>query len=140
MKTFKIIITSLLLFSGCRAFNESADQPKLDEAQWQLLAMNQKPADLGDKAFVRFDDKDRKITGKAGCNSIFADYELLAGNKIRFGIIGSTKMYCEGLMDQENQIVTNLEKTRRFEIKYGLLYLYGSDDLLLTFKKVDAGN
>ncbi|HCN83376.1 MAG TPA: hypothetical protein DIT07_07100 [Sphingobacteriaceae bacterium] len=137
MKAFRIIILSLLFFSGCRAFNESADQPELADVQWQLLAMNQKPADLGNKAFIRFNDKDRKIAGKAACNSIFADYEL-TGNKLSFADIGSTKMYCEGLMDQENQIITNLEKTRRFEIKYGLLYLYGSDDLLLTFKKVNT--
>lgn len=140
MKTFKVIIIALFFLSGCRAFNESSDQPKLDNVQWQLLAMDQKPADLGDKAFITFDDKDRKMTGKAACNSIFADYELLARNKLRFASIGSTKMYCEGLMDQENKIVTDLQKVRRFEIKYGLLYLYGSDDLLLTYKKVDVGN
>jgi len=134
MKAFKIIITGLLFFSGCRAFNESSDQPKLDEVQWQLLAMNKKPADMGDKAFIRFNGKDQKITGKAACNSIFADYKL-SGNKLSFEAIGSTKMYCEGLMGQENQIVTDLQKVNRFEIKYGLLYMYGSDDLLLTFKK-----
>jgi heat shock protein HslJ len=137
MKVLRIIAISFLFFSGCRAFNESTDQPELTDAQWQLLAMNQKAADLGNKAFIRFSDKDRKIAGKAACNSIFADYEL-TGNKLSFSGIGSTKMYCEGLMDQENQIITNLEKTKRYEIKYGLLYLYGSDDLLLTFKKVNT--
>lgn len=137
MKAFKMIAISFLFLSGCRAFNENADQPELADVQWQLLAMNQKAADLGNKAFIRFNDKDRKISGKAACNSIFADYEL-TGSKLSFSGIGSTKMYCEGLMDQENQIITDLEKTRRYEIKYGLLYLYGSDDLLLTFKKVNT--
>ncbi len=138
MKKFRIIILGLLVFSGCRAFNEGSDQPQLADVQWQLMAINQKAVtDLGSKAFIRFDNKDLKIAGKAACNSIFADYEL-TGNKLSFAGIGSTKMYCEGLMDQENQIITNLEKVRRYEIKYGLLYLYGSDDLLLTYKKVNT--
>lgn len=135
MKKFRIIILGLLVLAGCRAFNESSDQPQLADVQWQLMALNQKPSDLGNKAFIRFNNKDLKIAGKAACNSIFADYEL-NGNKLSFAGIGSTKMYCEGLMDQENQIISNLEKVRRYEIKYGLLYLYGSDDLLLTYKKV----
>jgi heat shock protein HslJ len=134
MKALIIIISSILLLGGCRAFNESSDQPKIDENSWQLLAIGQRPADLGDKAFITFDAKESKIAGKAGCNSIFAEYELTANTRLRFSGIGATKMYCEGLMDQENQILTNLEKVRRFEIKYGLLYLYG-DELLLTFKK-----
>lgn len=137
MKKFRIIILGLLVLSGCRAFNEGSDQPQLADVQWQLIALNQKTSDLGSKAFIRFNNKDLKITGRAACNSIFADYEI-TGNKISFAGIGSTKMYCEGLMDQENQIITNLEKVRRFEIKYGLLYLYGSDDLLLTYKKVNT--
>lgn len=137
MKGFKLIIITLLFLSACRAFNEGNDQPQLGDAQWQLMAMNQKPADLGNKAFINFDQKERKISGKAGCNSIFAEYEII-GNKISFEGIGSTKMYCEGLMDQENQIISNLEKVRRYEIKYGLLYLYGSEELLLTFKKINT--
>jgi heat shock protein HslJ len=139
MKIFKLLITVLIFSSACRAFNESSDQPKLDSVRWQLLAMNKQAADLGDKAFIMLNDKDRKMTGKAACNSIFASYEI-NGNKINFGNIGSTMIYCEGLMDQESQIVTNLQKVKRFEIKYGLLYLYSSDDLLLTFKKVNTDN
>ena len=46
-----------------------------------------------------------------------------------------TKMFCDGLMDKENQILGNLQKVNRFEIRYGLLYLYNSNDLLLTYKK-----
>jgi heat shock protein HslJ len=141
MKTFRIFIIGLIFFSGCRAFNESSDQPKLGDGQWQLLAMDQKASDLGDKAFIKFDEKEQKMSGKAACNSIFAEYELLPRNKIRFGNIGSTKMYCEGLMGDENQIVTDLQKVRSYEIKYGLLYLHGSDnELLLSFKKVDTDN
>jgi heat shock protein HslJ len=141
MKPFKLLIGSLIFLSACRTFNESGDQPKLDGTRWQLLAMNQKAMDLGDKAFITFDDQTRKMTGKAACNSIFADYEVSGGNKIHFGNIGSTKMYCEGLMDQENQIVTDLSKVQHFEIKYGLLYMHGSDnELLLTYKKVDTSN
>jgi heat shock protein HslJ len=137
MKPYKLLIAVLVILSSCRAMTGSSDDIKLEGTNWQLIAMDKKPSDLGDRATIMFNEKDMKIAGKAACNSIFGGYELNRNN-ISFTGIGSTKMFCDGMMDKENQIVTNLQKIKKFEIKYGLLYLYGSDnELLLTYKKVN---
>jgi heat shock protein HslJ len=137
MKFFIFVISGLLFLPGCRVFTESSEMPTLGDNQWQLIAMDQKPVNLGSNAYIKFNEKDLKVGGKAACNTFFADFER-SGDKISFSIVGSTKMYCEGLMEVEGQIITNLQKVKRYEVKYGLLYLFGSDDLLLTFKKVNV--
>jgi heat shock protein HslJ len=43
-------------------------------------------------------EKDR-LGGTAGCNSYFGDYHL-TGDSISVGPLGSTEMWCDGLMDQ----------------------------------------
>ncbi len=137
MKFFIFVISGLLFLSGCRVFTESPEMPTLGDNQWQLIAMDQKPVNLGNNAYIKFNEKDLKVGGKAACNTFLADFER-SGDKISFSTVGSTKMYCEGLMEEEGQIITNLQKVKRYEVKYGLLYLFGSDDLLLTFKKVNV--
>jgi len=90
--------------------------------------------DFGDRAFLTFDEKDNKISGKAACNSFSSEYEM-AGEKIKFTGIVSTKMYCEGIMDDENQIITLLKKTSRYEVKSDKLYFYDEGKAVLTFKR-----
>ena len=108
---------------------------KLDGQHWELTAINQRPVNSGGKAYLEFDEKDLKVKGKAFCNSVSGDYELMGKDQLTFQEVVSTKMFCDGLMDQENQMVTNLQNVRRYEIKNGMLYLYSTDQLLLTFKK-----
>ncbi len=125
---------AIVFLSSCKALEPDADLPKLGESVWKLTAINQKPASYGDAAFIKFDEKENKISGKAVCNSIFSDYEMIK-QKVTFTEIGSTKMYCEGKMDDENQIITNLQKTTRYEVKADFLYLYAGEILVLTFKR-----
>lgn len=132
MKCFLFI--QIILLTSCAAVQPGSDIPKLGESVWKLTAIAQKPVNFGDKVFINFDEKENKASGKAGCNSFFSEYELIR-NKISFGSIGSTKMYCEGMMDEENQIVSGLQKTKSFEVKSDFLYLYAGQELLLTFKR-----
>ncbi|MDF3077600.1 MAG: uncharacterized protein K0S09_1489 [Sphingobacteriaceae bacterium] len=132
MKNLIIIVIALVLTSSCKTISQNADQPKFEETHWKLIAINKQAVDLGDKAYIEFDDD--KATGKAGCNSFSAKI-VKVNNHLSFEDAVSTKMYCEGVMDYENQIITNLGKVKRFEIRYGLLYMYSTDELLLTFKK-----
>ncbi|WP_237487920.1 META domain-containing protein [Hufsiella arboris] len=110
----------------------TSEEPQLEGTHWKLVALNEKSIDLGENAFVEF--KDKKASGKAGCNSFTSEYES-AGKSLSLSKIASTKMFCNDMMDKENQIITNLESVKRYEIRYGLLYLYGSNKLLMTYKK-----
>ena len=134
MKYFIFLFISVSLLMSCTAIRSGSDLPRLGESVWNLTAINQKSVNFKDKAFIKFDEKENKASGKALCNSFFSEYEMIR-NKISFIGVGSTKMYCEGMMDEENQIITNLQKTSRYEVKLDFLYLYSGDRLVLTFKR-----
>lgn len=129
-----LLSISIFLFTACTALQPDSDIPKLGESAWNLIAINQKPVNFGERAFIKFDEKESKLSGKALCNSFFSEYEMIK-QKITFSDIGSTKMYCEGMMDEENQIITNLQKTTRYEVKSDFLYFYSGERLVLTFKR-----
>lgn len=132
MKKLFVILGILAMFSGCKTLSGAGDQPKFEQTHWVLIALDQKAITPNEQAFIEF--KDTKISGRAACNSFGGEYELIR-NKVTFSGLLSTKMYCEGLMDRENQILSNLQKVNRYEIRYGLLYLYSANNLLLTYKK-----
>jgi heat shock protein HslJ len=133
MKRFSFALIFLVfLFSGCKTLTGGGDQPQFEGTHWLLIAMDQKAVTPDEQTFIEFNDL--KASGRASCNSFSAEYELKR-NKVHFSNPVSTRMYCEGLMDKENQILSNLQRVNRFEIRYGLLYLYSSNELLLTYKK-----
>jgi heat shock protein HslJ len=128
------ILVWLLALTACTAIRSTSDLPKLGESVWNLSSIEQRPVNFKDRAFIKFDENESKVSGKAVCNSYFSAYEMI-GNKITFGSVGSTKMYCEGMMDEENQIISNLQKVTRYEVKSDFLYMYAGDSLVLTFKR-----
>lgn len=132
MKKLITICIATLIISACQTLSQSADQPKFEETHWKLIAINKQAVDLGDRAYIEFDED--KATGKSGCNS-FSGKIVKVNNHLAFEDIVSTKMYCDGVMDKENQILMDLSNVKRFEIRYGLLYMYSADELVLTFKK-----
>ena len=132
MKVYSMLC--LLVLAGCHVVQPTADLPKLGESNWKLVSIEQRPVDFGDRAFLKFDEKENKISGKAVCNSFSSEYEM-AGQKISFSGLTSTKMYCEGIMDDENQIITQLKKISRYEVKSDILYFYDQGKVVLKFKR-----
>jgi heat shock protein HslJ len=128
------LLLCLFLITSCSALKPNSDLPKLGESVWNLTAIEQRPVNFDGRAFIKFNEKENRISGKALCNSYFSDYEMI-GQKITFSSVGSTKMYCEGMMDEENQIITQLQKTKRYEVKSDFLYFYSGEKVVLTFKR-----
>ncbi|MBW6473239.1 MAG: META domain-containing protein [Anaerolineaceae bacterium] len=74
-------------------------------------------------------DNDGKISGNAGCNNYFANYEG-DGNKLSFGAVSSTKMFCgEGLIAEETAFLTALEKASSYRITGDSLQIFAADDV-----------
>jgi heat shock protein HslJ len=134
MNRFILAIISCVLFSSCEVLKSETDSPKLVNTKWVLLSIKDRPVKLSDKAYLNFEEKDNRIAGKAACNSFFGEYTIVK-QTIKFEGVGSTKMFCDGLMDEENEIMTAIANTRRYEIKANMLYLYSTDQLLLIFKR-----
>lgn len=93
------------------------------------------PAALINREWVRVDDvdasphfptlnfEDSRASGYGGCNRWFASVER-AGDRLRFGAIGATRMACPGSsMQTERNLFDALERTRRFRLENEVLML-----------------
>lgn len=75
-----------------------------------------------------------KIGGNSGCNS-YGGNVAITGNTVKFSNIFSTKMFCEGSI--ENQYFAALEKVVNFELKNNQLILMDkTKQTVLKFDKV----
>ncbi len=108
---------------------------------WQLAQINNQGAVSSLPAGVEISAQfvDNRVSGSAGCNQYFADYQLI-GDRLSFNGIGSTKMFCgepEGVMEQEALFLQALEKAARFEIREQSLKVFDAEGgELLQFSAV----
>lgn len=136
MKILLLLYVSVSLFgSSCAACKESskADVPLYD-TKWSLKKIHTKDSiqNVQTKAFIKFNKEKNGAGGNGSCNS-FGGNATINGNQLSFKNIFSTKMYCEGVQQIENNFLGSLEKVTRFEIKDKTLKLYQDKELLLEF-------
>jgi heat shock protein HslJ len=75
-----------------------------------------------------------KVNGDAGCNRFLGDYGV-KGSRIDIGPLASTLMFCEGVMDAEQEYLKALEKATAFRVTGTRLTLFGPRGAtLLTFR------
>ncbi len=111
----------------------------LDDTEWVLESYGEQ-GDLqavleGTEITASFDGAERQVTGSAGCNSYFSDYEA-SGNKLSFSVIAQTEMYCEapeGVMEQEREYLTLLLDTATFMVEDSQLTISSSGGQVLIF-------
>lgn len=80
-----------------------------------------------------FDSTEGKVSGSAGCNNYFTSYEIKNNELSIISPIGSTQMYCEGLMDQEQQYLAILEGAETFQVQDSQLRISSSGNQVLIF-------
>ena len=142
MRTKVVLITilSALVVIGLTACNDT--KAALEDKEW-VLALYGEQGDLqavlaGTEITAIFDSAESQVTGSAGCNSYFADYEA-SGNKLTFSDIAQTEMYCtapEGVMEQEREYLTLLSNAESYEIKEGKLQVISGSQVLIFSTKV----
>ncbi len=84
----------------------------------QIITPNMK------NAFVVNFNEDMSVNGSTDCNGFFGEFTL-SENKVSFGPLASTMMYCEG--SQESLFVGDLQKVQS-------LYFQDNDNLVLVLK------
>jgi heat shock protein HslJ len=148
-KPLFLTVFLILALSGCLNLNWGKTQDiSEDEVESQLLTTKWRLQSFGlvgeeksvipdTKVTIQF-GKDNKITGSAGCNSYFTSYEIGSHNSLSFGLIGSTRMFCEGIMEQEVQYIKALENVSTFMVdQNSLKLLYDGGRSVLTFDVTD---
>ncbi len=70
---------------------------------------------------------DGQLYGCAGCNRYFAGYTLGPDSAIQVGLFGATKMWCEGLMQQEDGFLAALGDASSYSVEGEQLFVYYDD-------------
>jgi heat shock protein HslJ len=127
--TFLLLIGLVGIFS-C----DVPAQAGLGSQQWMLTEMNGKKIE-GSKAFIQFNETEKRFSGNAGCNRMFGTYEI-TGKEIKFGAAGMTKMACidPGVMEAEAEFAKALGEATRFKKNSKTLTIYAGDRTVLKFK------
>lgn len=114
----------------------------IEGPEWQLVEVGgARVSSLAGekKPYIMFNPAERKATGFAGCNNFFGSYEL-KGSLLKFGPIGATRMFCEGLSgEMEMRFIEALEQTRTWELRDGTLLLLKDSEILARFT-IHTGN
>ena len=115
-----------------------ADIHRIQGVRWYLTQVGgspvSPPAD-GKQPHMALDPVKRQVTGFAGCNNFFGNYEL-DGSSLSFGPIGATRMACPDLeTGLETKLFEALQSTRKWKIEDGDLLFLKADDVLARFSR-----
>jgi len=131
--TWKWSLVLLVVASVCL----TACRVRLDRTLWVLHSYgqsgNEKPVLAGTEIIAEFDGAAGQVSGSAGCNKYFGDYEA-SGVRLSISNLGWTEMACaEPVMSQEQQYLTALQASESYEMQYGRLRIFCSGGQVLTF-------
>ncbi len=122
MKKIFLLAIALLIFAACST--ASADIT----GEWKLIsygdAASPTPAISNVDTSIKFDSKGQ-VNGNVGCNSFGGSYEI-SGDKITFGSIISTMMYCEETSTQEQAVLSVFSDSVKLPIQLS------GDTLIIT--------
>jgi heat shock protein HslJ len=126
---------AFIFFTAFVMKKENTKQQSLYDTKWSLKKIH--IADsveiITSKAFIKFNQEKKSAGGNGGCN-VFGSSVTVSGNTVCFKDIFSTKMYCEGVQQTEEDFFKQLQKVNRFEIKDKALLLYKNKEVLLEFQ------
>lgn len=120
----------------------SADQDPLVNTAWTLFTSDVQDVEATPEAGLDANAPtleflaDNQAAGTGGCNRYSTTYTLDGAN-ITFGQIASTRMACEGLMEQEQAFFDTLATAQRYGMTGDRLYIWSEDGRPLTFVKVE---
>jgi len=113
----------------------SKEAVSLEGQEWQLVEMPGTDLNIPkDKPpTLYFDHKEKRITGFAGCNRFFGNYQR-EGEHLEIGPLGSTRMSCGGIDQFEHAFLENLQQASKWTIQNDSLILSRENQSLLIFK------
>ena len=140
----KLLITLLVILNSCGSNQERAENNDSIEVTtpvklhgYYLLSELKDKNVGGEDILFRFDSIKSEVAGNAGCNRFLSTYAHRERN-IKFQPAVSTKMYCEGKMEREMEIIDLLpEVSEIIQQNEDILLLSEDNELLLKLKKTN---
>ena len=115
-------------------------QVSIGGVRWELTELNGKRVS-NSRAFIEFEEAERRFTGNAGCNRMFGSYER-EGTHFKAGNIGTTRMACtgNGVARQEAAFLEALKKANRIRRNGATLSVSNAGGIVLKFQRAKTPN
>lgn len=136
---FGILIVLGLLIS-CNSSKQSANE-KADtnlELSGNYKVVNLNGTDVANEGMeLIFDTASKTLNATTSCNKLFGSYSL-SGSQLSFGNMGATKMYCEGRMELEKEMMQGITAVNGVKLQEdGSIGLMNDSQLLMSIRKID---
>jgi len=136
-KLLLIIILLTLFLSSCGILPITKNSG-LDGTAWTLTSYNGTTL-LSDTTMTAFIE-DKEVNGSAGCNHYFGSFKA-KGDQIQIDGLAWTGMACmdpEGIMQQEQQVMSLFSQAETFSIQGKVLQILSSNGESLIFQKIES--
>lgn len=131
--TFSFALIMVIL-TGCTTAKTTVSKETLEATAWELSSIAGKAVDaskypnaLPDATFT----SDNRVSGHGGCNRYSGSYTLDAEGKFNAGQLMSTKMFCQGVA--EDEYIKAFTKADAAKIEGKNLVLYHGTKASLVF-------
>ena len=128
-----VIVLAVTMLTAC------GGTTPLEDKEWILESHNDngnvREVLNGSEITATFDSAEKVVSGTAGCNHYFGDYEV-DGNRLSLSSVGSTEMACmepQGVMEQEQRYLNTLLAAESYQISGEQLQITAGNDVL-TFR------
>lgn len=134
-------LASLMFLGSCNSSKNMAAIAKDFNSSWNVTTINDTlnftNENLEKAPTLNFNWEEKRVSGKTGCNSYFATFEVPAKGTIKFGNAGATKMFCIESMYIEDAFLGAFNKVAKYSINKRTLRLYDANgNLLIEASKV----
>lgn len=137
-----IAILSILSLQSCASQGGANSNQTLNldvSGTWTLIHIDESSGTTIEEGFpnkkptLTLEAISKKLTGNTGCNQMFGSFTTNQ-NHISFSGIGSTKMYCDGV--KENEYLTLLNSVKSYKILNDqLIFMDEEGNELLKYSK-----
>ena len=96
-----LALLALPLLGACTTMTDGGSAPQLAGTKWRFTAIDGAAPVRPDRATMSFTAE--RISANVGCNGMGGSWRL-DGNRLVGSPYMSTKMFCDGVMEQENAV------------------------------------
>jgi putative lipoprotein len=102
-----VALFGLFILAGTHVMAAAAADADILDTHWKLVMVNGQPAEVGRREPHLIFKPDGGLAGSTGCNNLAAVYTL-DGDKLAFGPIMTTRMYCQEVARTERELLKHL--------------------------------
>lgn len=134
MKSLTLLLC--LLLSNCGALQNEDDRTqgtsRLPQGLYQVTYIEGNAINSERPLTLKFFKENNTVTGFAGCNTYGCSYELSGPDKLSFGMVRATRMYCAETSETESTFFQALSKTNTYRLKGNQLTLMNGPQVVIT--------